>query len=365
MIEQMSRPSGDENPGAATPSTVAAGAARLTARTRRHLWRSEFAAVWVMTAALFALSPLIAPGSLSASSLEAMLPFAAILTLAALGQTLVISQGGIDLSVPGVMALAAVFVTKVPEQTGMPLPVAVACGLVAGLAGGALMGLVVVRFAIAAFVVSLAMNSILIGIVLAVSDGFPGTTDPGFSSFAVGKVAGVQNLVVVALICMAITEWTRRRAVSGRRFLAIGASPAAARILGLRVQAYQVGAYAVAGLFYALAGLLLAGYLRTPDLLLGNTYQLSTIAAVALGGTLLTGGVASAAATGVAALFLTQLNQVVLAAGAPTSTQLLMQAIVLALAVLSSRAPLGRLLAHPFKSTLINPSHPRVHQEKS
>lgn len=310
----------------------------------RFIPRGPFVPVWGMAIVLFAISPLLAPGSLSSSSLDSMLPFAAILVIASLGQTLVITQGGIDLSVPGSMALAAVFVTKIPEQTGMPLWLAVVLGLSAGLAGGLIIGLVVVRFGIAAFVASLAMNSILIGVVLHVSDGFPGSAATSFSDFAVGSVLGVQNLVIIALLCVVLLGFVRSRTVVGRRFWAVGASAPAAHLLGIRSKAYQVGAYAVAGLFYALAGLLLAGYLRTPDILLGNTYQLSTIAAVVLGGSLLTGGISSAAATAVAALFLTQLNQVVLAAGAATSMQLLVQAIVLALAVVLSRMPLRRLL---------------------
>lgn len=310
----------------------------------RYLPRGPFVPVWGMAVVLFAVSPLLAPGSLSASSLDSMLPFAAVLVIASLGQTLVITQGGIDLSVPGAMALAAVFVTKIPEQTGIPLWLAVLLGLAAGLLGGLVIGLVVVRFGIAAFVASLAMNSILIGVVLHVSDGFPGSADASFSDFAVGSFLGVQHLVVIAVLCVVLIALMRSRTVVGRRFMAVGASAPAAHLLGIRSKAHQVGAYAAAGLFYALAGLLLAGYLRTPDILLGNPYQLSTIAAVVLGGSLLTGGVSSAAATAVAALFLTQLNQVVLAAGAATSMQLLVQAIVLALAVVLTRMPIKRLL---------------------
>ncbi|GAA3407763.1 hypothetical protein GCM10018952_02450 [Streptosporangium vulgare] len=100
-----------------------------------------------------------------------------------------------------------------------------------------------------------------------------------------------------------------------------------------------MGAYVVAGICYSLAGILLAGYLRTPDILLGDTYLLPTIAAVVLGGSLLSGGITNLAATAVAALFLTQLNQVVLAAGASTATQLLVQAGVLALSVVARGVP--------------------------
>ena len=105
----------------------------------------------------------------------------------------------------------------------------------------------------------------------------------------------------------------------------------------------SLGAYVAAGICYALAGVLLAGYLRTPDILLGNTYLLPTIAAVVLGGSLLSGGITNLAATAVAALFLTQLDQVVLAAGASTATQLLVQAVVLALSVVARGVSWGSL----------------------
>lgn len=309
-----------------------------------RLPRGPFLPVWVMTVVLFAVSPLIAPGSLSGSALGSMFPFAAILALAALGQAFVISQGGIDLSVPGAMALAALFATKVPELTGLPLAVSAVLGLFAGAAAGAVVGVLVVRLRIAAFVVTLAMNSILIGFVFQISKGFPASANPTVSAFATGSVLGVPNLLIVAVILVALTQWLRRRTVAGRRFMSVGANPAATRLLGIRTEGYRVAGYAIAGLLYSVAGLLLAAYLRTPDILLGNTYQLSSIAAVVLGGSLLTGGVSSAVATGVAAVFLTQLNQVVLAAGASTSVQLLVQAAVLALAVVARRIAFGSLL---------------------
>ncbi|WP_236791882.1 ABC transporter permease [Amycolatopsis sp. GM8] len=310
----------------------------------RLLPRGPFVPVWVMTAALFAVSPVLAPGSLSGSALSSMLPFAAILVLAALGEAFVITQGGIDLSVPGAMALAALFATKVPALTGLPLAVSAVLGLLAGAAAGGVVGVLVVRLRIAAFVVTLAMNAILIGFVLHISNGFPASANPAVSAFATGSVLGVPNLLIIAVILVGLTQWLRRRTVAGRRFVSVGANPAAARLLGIRAEGYRIAAYAIAGLLYAVAGLLLAAYLRTPDILLGNSYQLSTIAAVVLGGSLLTGGVSSAVATGVAAVFLTQLNQVVLAAGAPTSIQLLVQAAVLALAVVARRVPFGALV---------------------
>lgn len=292
----------------------------------------RFAPIWLLAIAVFVISPLIAPGSMTGSALTAMLPFAGVMAIAALGQTLVITHGGIDLSVPGVMAVAAVCVTKL-AQGGLPTAACILLGIAAGALSGAVIGLAVVRFSVAAFVASLAVNSLLTGLVLVLSGGFPGTADPAVSAFAVSSVAGIPTLFLVAIVLVVGAQVVLKQSVAGRRFIAVGAGVPAARIAGLRTAAHGVMAYVLAGIAYATAGMLLAAYLRTPDLQLGQTYQLTTIAAVVLGGTLLRGGVSSIVSTAAAALFLTQLGQVVLAAGASPAMQLLIQALVLAAAI--------------------------------
>jgi ribose transport system permease protein len=124
-----------------------------------------------------------------------------------------------------------------------------------------------------------------------------------------------------------------RRTVFGRQLEVIGAGPAAARAMGLPVKRYEVSAYVSAALCYALAGILLAGFLGRPGVFQGNPYQLSTIAAVAIGGTALGGGRGSVVATAVGALFLTQLGQVALASGTPSSVQYLIQGAVIILGI--------------------------------
>ncbi|WP_058855942.1 ABC transporter permease [Nocardia jinanensis] len=331
---------------------AAASSAESPATPNTGSWLSRlrgdrFLPVVVITVALFVLSPLLAPGSLSSSALSAMLPFAAIMAIAALGQTLVIAHGGIDLSVPGVMALAAVFATKIAQNGSLPLVACVVLGIVCGAVSGLIVGIAVVRFSVAAFVATLAVNSLLLGFVLILSDGFPGSADPALSAFAVSSVFGVPSLFLVAVVVVALGHVLLRHSVPGRRFIAVGAGVPAARILGLRTAVTEICAYVLAGVAYAVAGTLLAAYLRTPDLRLGDSYQLTTIAAVVLGGSLLRGGISSIAATAVAALFLTQLGQVVLAAGASTAVQLLVQAVVLAVAVVVRGIPWRTYLRRP------------------
>ena len=93
-----------------------------------------FGPIWVATALLFAVSPLVADGSLSNGALQAMLPFAGILAIAAIGQTLVIQQGGLDLSVPGTFSLGVVLVVVVPGGDPGKLGLALAVVLLVGLA---------------------------------------------------------------------------------------------------------------------------------------------------------------------------------------------------------------------------------------
>ncbi|PJK23416.1 ABC transporter permease [Mycolicibacterium goodii] len=299
-----------------------------------HRIRTDrFTPIWLLAVVVFVISPVIAPGSMTPSALTAMLPFAGVMAIAALGQTLVITHGGIDLSVPGVMAIAAVCVTKLAQGNQLPTLVCVLLGIAAGAISGLAIGVAVVRFSVAAFVASLAVNSLLTGLVLVASGGFPGTADPDVSAFAVSSVAGIPTLFMLAVVLVVVAQLVLKQSVAGRRFVAVGASVPAARIAGLRTSTHGVMAYVLAGIAYASAGMLLAAYLRTPDLQLGQSYQLTTIAAVVLGGTLLRGGISSITATAVAALFLTQLGQVVLAAGASTAMQLLIQAVVLAAAI--------------------------------
>ena len=130
-----------------------------------------------------------------------------------------------------------------------------------------------------------------------------------------------------------VIEFTVKRTAFGRRFEASGANAAASRAAGLRGHRYQISAYLGAALLYCTAGVLLAGIVSQPDPFQGNNYLLPSVAAVALGGTSLLGGVGSVIASAVGALFLSQLQQFVLATGASAAVQNLVQAGALALAV--------------------------------
>ncbi len=291
-------------------------------------------AIVVATVLLFALSPLVAPGSLAPAPVLGMLPFAAVLAIAAAGQTLVVQQRGLDLSVPGMMAFGGVLVTGLPQYFGWPLWAAVVAGVAFPGLAGLLNGILVTRFGVMPLVITLGMNIVLLGTVFAVSNGTPAGAMPALKSFAGGQFLGIPNALIIAVVVVLVAGFISQRSIVGRRLTAVGVSQPAATVLGIRVTLYQTVAYALAGVAYGLAAVLYSGYVSTPPLFFGDSYLLPTVAAVVLGGTALTGGRASIVSTAVAALFLTQLGQLLRALGWTEPMQLIMQAVVLLVVVL-------------------------------
>jgi ribose transport system permease protein len=299
----------------------------------RSWLRSEGARIWLALVGLVLVSWVVAPGTLTTTALLAMLPVTAILAVSAVGQSLTIQQGGIDFAVPGAMALAAVIVTGVPngDDSKLPLGIGVALGVV--VIGGMISGLAITWLNITPIIATLAVNALLVGAVLTYASASPKMATSGLSSFTVGRSLGVPNTVWIALVFLVIAIVVQNRTVVGRRFIAIGASPAASRAMGLPVTRYLVGTYMIAALCYGVAGIMLAGYVVAPGLSVGAPYLLASITAVVIGGTSFGGGRARLAGTAVAAVFLSLLNSLLSSLGAPTSTQLLVQSAAIAIAI--------------------------------
>jgi ribose transport system permease protein len=299
--------------------------------------------ITIATAVLFLVSWIFQPESVSHSSLLGMLPFASILAIAAIGQTLVVQQGGIDLSVPGMLSLTVIILTRYPNGDSGKLGAALALSLGAILVAGLLSGLLVSWIGITPIVATLGMNALLYGAVIQISGGTPRTTTDALHNFASGKVAGIPNSVIVAVVVTALVAFVVKKTVVGRRFEAVGAGLIGARAAGLDARRNEMSAYVGAALMYWIAGVLLAGVVSTPSAFQGDGYLLPSVAAVVLGGTSLLGGRGSVVASAVAALFITQLDQFVLTSGAKDAVQNLVQAAALGAGIAIYSVPWRRL----------------------
>lgn len=253
----------------------------VTARVRRQAWITILAA----TAVLFLISLILEPQSLSHSALFGMLPFAAVLAIVAMGQTLVIQQGGIDLSVPGMVSISVVIVTHYPEGDNGKLGTALVYAFAVALAAGLITGVLVSKVGVTPIVTTLGMNALLYGTNLEIGGGAARTTTPGLQNFATSEVLGIPTPVLIAVAITGIVALIVKRTVSGRWFEAVGANASAARAAGVEPVRFRMGAYVGASLLYCCAGVLLAGIVNTPSAFQGDSYLLPSVAAVVLGGT--------------------------------------------------------------------------------
>lgn len=284
---------------------------------------SRFLSVWIALLLLVLVAYAVAPATLSRASFSVVLPLTSILAITALGEMLVIMTGGIDLSIPGTITLAALVVVGVAEkQDDRLIPailVALGVASLAGLLNGVLIGVLKLN----ALIVTLAVGGIINGVAIAYGSGIAreSAVPQLFSTFITTQFLEISAIFWVSLLVTILLVLFFRYTVFGRRFQSVGANPVAAWILGIRIDTYVVFAYVLASMLYGLAGILLAGFLRSPSLVIGVPYLLGPIAAVVIGGASLTGGLASATSTWAAAFFLILLSQMLRVLGLPTALQ--------------------------------------------
>jgi ribose transport system permease protein len=318
------------------------------------LFSSRFVTIWLATAVLVVICEIIAPQTLSSSSFSAMLPLAAIVGVAALGQMLVVMTGGIDLSMAGTISLLANVVVGASGGSNDDLAkgvfVVLGWAVVIGLVNGFLVA--VIQFN--PLIVTLAVGLILLGITqrYRLGTGNEAAVPPALSNWVFEKPAlGISWVFWAGLILTILLALLLRSTNVGRRFQAVGANPRAAWIAGIHVRTHVVAAYVASAVAGGIAAILLSGVITTPDVDPGQPYLFAPIAAVVLAGTSLTGGLSSTTSVWVAAFALTLLNQMLRVLGLTTALQFVVfgGAIVVGMVISGDRiaAVLGRLLQRP------------------
>lgn len=221
----------------------------------------------------------------------------AVINIMALGMTVIMVAGGIDLSVGSMMALSGLLGCLV-MQNGGGAGAGIAAGVTAGLALGTLNGLGVSRLRINPFIVTLGAMGIYRGLALIASDGLPVQNLPaGFSFLGEGRLLGAPFVLWVLVVCAAGVHILLERTRMGRYAFAIGSNPEAAYYAGVPVAFHTTAVYAVGGLLVGLAGMIESSRLMTGQPTAGQGYELQAIAAVVIGGGSLRGGEGSVVGT--------------------------------------------------------------------
>lgn len=292
---------------------------------------SRYMPVYIAILLLVVFAAIWAERTLSVPALRGMVPFGTFLALAALGQMLVVMTGGIDLSVPGSVTLAAVLTVGVGRSDDERLLVALAVAFLGVALVGLVNGLLIGGLGLNPLIVTLAVGQIVNGFAFRyfTKTAIQTPVPPALSAWTDVRMFGVTRTFWIGVALTLVLVVVFRFTTFGRRFQVVGANPVASLIAGLRVNLTRISAYVVAAVIYGVAGVLLAAFLVTPSITIGAPYLLGPIAAVVIGGASLTGGLASPVSTWAAAFFLAALNQMLRVLGLPTALQFVVFGLVI------------------------------------
>jgi len=263
-------------------------------------WRRALdrAAIWLVLLLLLAIAALLSEAFLRPNYLLNIFRQAAPVGIAAVGVTLVMIAGGVDLSVGAIISLAAVVAAVLMEGSAANLPLALAATLLVGGAIGLANGLLIAYNRVSPFILTLGMAIAVYGLTQIYSGGTArGVVAPGFREFFNHRLGGLVPVLALAFALIAgLGIWLQRATRFGRSLYLIGSNPAAARLAGLPIARITVAAYVLSGLAAALAGIALLARSGVSSTFAGRGLEFDVLAAVVLGGTTFEGGAAASAA---------------------------------------------------------------------
>jgi len=244
-------------------------------------------------AVLYLAGAATVPGWTSRSTLSSMLVMASLLGLAGAGQTIVVLGGGIDFSVVAFITAGEVFITELPSVDGCRTRAAIALAVAVAIAGGALNGVVSYRFGVESLVVTLAVGSLLAGVLTGWTGGAVTGTPPAWTSTAVSVISDtfglpVPPVVVIWLLFAVAAGIALARTRTGRSLYLTGTNPVAARRALVRTGWTWTAGFVVSALVATFVGVLLAGN-GGGNLTAGDPYLFQALTAVIVGGTMFGG----------------------------------------------------------------------------
>ncbi|WP_459644402.1 ABC transporter permease [Kineococcus sp. NUM-3379] len=274
----------------------------------------------------------------SVDNLLTVLRAASVVGVVSIGMTFVITGGGIDLSVGAILALSSVWASTLATQAmaqELHWTVMVFTALLVGGVCGLVNGVLIAYGRVVAFIATLAMLAAARGLAEIISNRKTQiVTVDGFTDALSGNVLGIPRLVVVFALVAAGGWVLLNRTTFGRRTVAVGGNAEAARLAGIRVQRHTVALYVLLGVTCGVAALMLMARTTTGSATHGGLLELEAIAAVVIGGTLLSGGRGTISGTVLGVLIFTTLSNVFVLNNLSISAQSLAKGLIIVVAVL-------------------------------
>ena len=282
---------------------------------------------------------ILSPSFLSVANLFNVFKQITVAGIVGCGMTFVILTGGIDLSVGSTLALSSAIMASLIKG-GMDPIMGIVVAAIIGLILGTINGVVISYGKVAPFIATLATMTIFRGLTLVYTDGNPIsslTDNQLFHMFGQGYFAGIPVPAVVMLLMFALCWFILNKTPLGRKTYAVGGNEKVSFIAGIKIERIKIFAYAITGLFCALAGAILTSRLNSAQPTAGTGYELDAIAAVVLGGTSLSGGKGRIVGTLIGVLIIGTLNNGLNILNVSSFYQQVVKGIVILLAVLMDR----------------------------
>lgn len=281
----------------------------------------------------------ISPDFRTVNNFLSLLRQSAINGLIAFGMTCVILTGGIDLSVGSVLALTSIICAHT-IKIGLPAPLSMLIALIFGIILGTISGLMVTKSRLQPFIATLITMTGYRGLTMILSGGKPISrlgNNLLLNQIGKGSFLGIPIPVWILIIFFAIFLFILKKTVLGRQIYATGSNAKAAELAGININNIKLIVYAVSGFMASLSSLILVSRLGSAQPTLGSGYELDAIAAVALGGTSMTGGRGKITGTLIGILIIAVLNNGLNIIGVSSYYQDVVKALVIFLAVISDR----------------------------
>ncbi|MBF8186750.1 ABC transporter permease [Nonomuraea sp. K274] len=273
------------------------------------------------------------------SNVVSILSLAATIGVITVGATFVIIGGGIDLSVGSVMALASVWATTLATQSYGPVVMSI-CAMLVGTGAGLVSGWLIAYGRLVPFIATLAMLVAARGLAQRMSDRrtqIIQSENSAIVELATTRVLGIPLMVYIFALVVVLGWILLNRTTFGRRTYAVGGNPEAARLAGIDVRRHTMLLYALSGLCCGIAAILIMARTTTGSSTHGDLYELDAIAAVIIGGTLLTGGRGTIIGSILGLLIFTLITNLFILNGLNTSDQLIAKGLIIVVAVLLQR----------------------------
>lgn len=256
----------------------------------------------ILLAITFALS---SPFFLQIDNISNIARQASVNIIIAVGMTIVIATGGIDLAVGSIVALSACSLAQLNYLLGLNVWAAMTVGIAIGTSMGFVSGLLITLGDIPPFIATLGMMGIGRGLALIITGGYPTMGfESSFQWIGKGEIFGIPFMFIIAIIILLISAFVSRYTKIGRHFYAIGGNEEAARYSGIDPFQVKTIAYTISGLCSGIAGVVLASRINSAPPSAGAGYELNAIAAVVIGGASLAGGEGSLPRTLLGALIM-------------------------------------------------------------